>query len=104
MAGLAGFKKSFNEADPPRGDIHAVKIGFPVHGDDYEWMWVSLEAWRGASLVGHLENNPLRRKDLRKGSTVHVSEREVFDWAIVSRAGTLLNGAYTEKAQPSQSD
>ncbi len=104
LAGLAAFKKSFEEAAPPTGDIHAVKIGFPVHGDDYEWMWVSLEAWRGASLVGHLENNPLRRKDLRKGSTVHVSEREVFDWAIVSRAGTLLNGAYTEKAQPPQSD
>jgi uncharacterized protein YegJ (DUF2314 family) len=104
MSGLAAFKKSFKESDLPTGDIHAVKIGFPVHGGDYEWMWVSLEAWRGASLVGQLENSPIRRKDLHKGSTVHVSEREVFDWAIVSRSGALLNGAYTEKIQPPRND
>ena len=59
-------------------------------------MWVSLVAWRGQFLVGCLENTPVLRKDLHKGSRVEVSEGEVFDW-VISESGEVVEGAYTEQ-------
>jgi len=58
-------------------------------------MWVSLNAWRGESLEGRLQNSPILRKDLKKGARVHVTERQIFDWVIV-RQGDVVKGAYTE--------
>jgi len=96
---LAAFKKSFQEAESS-DDVHAVKIGFPVQGGKYEWMWVSLDAWSGASIVGRLENTPILRKDLSKGSKVRIREQDIFDWAISHRGG-IVKGAFTEEAMPS---
>ncbi len=97
---LPTFKKSFHERSQSGEDIHAVKVGFPVRGGTYEWMWVSLDAWRGKSIVGHLENTPVLRKDLQKGSRVQVDEGEIFDWVIAHR-GDVVRGAFTEsKAMP----
>lgn len=73
-----------------------MKVGFPAQGGKYEWMWVTLDAWRGQSLVGHLESSPVLRKDLSKGSRVQITEAEIFDWVIV-QSGDVLEGAYTEK-------
>ncbi|MEJ2718884.1 MAG: DUF2314 domain-containing protein, partial [Deltaproteobacteria bacterium] len=69
--------------------------GFEARGGDYEWMWVSLDSWKGSSIVGYVANSPVLRKDLRKGSKVQISESEIFDWAI-SQGGKLVQGAYTE--------
>jgi len=90
------FKKSFQQAGGSRRHVHAVKVGFSAQGSTYEWMWVSLVAWRGQFLVGHLENTPVLRKDLHKGSRVEISEGEVFDWVITER-GEVVEGAYTEQ-------
>jgi uncharacterized protein YegJ (DUF2314 family) len=46
-------------------------------------------------LVGHLENQPVLRKDLERGSTVHISEEDIFDW-VITRSGDVLKGAFTE--------
>lgn len=92
---LAAFKRSFQKNQDTDGPVHAVKIGFPAHGGQYEWMWVSLDAWRGRSLVGWLENSPVLRKDLQKGGTVHVTEEQIFDW-VIARDGRVLEGGYTE--------
>jgi len=94
---LPNFKKSFQTAGGAEDRIHAVKIGFPAEGGQYEWMWVSLEHWRGHSLIGHLENDPVLRKDLEKGSTVHISEEDIFDW-VITHGGDVLKGAFTEDA------
>jgi uncharacterized protein YegJ (DUF2314 family)/tetratricopeptide (TPR) repeat protein len=93
---LEVFKKSFQQTRHSGGAVHAVKIGFPAQGGVHEWMWVSLDAWRGRSLVGYLENTPVLRKDLVKGSRVQISEGEIFDW-VITRAGTVIDGAYTEE-------
>ena len=94
---LSVFKKSFQTAKDPSGQVHAVKVGFPVPGGSYEWMWVSLESWRGNSLAGRLENVPTLRKDLQKGGTVQISEAEIFDW-VITRGGSVMKGAFTEEA------
>ena len=90
------FKKSFQQANGSHRHVYAVKVGFPAQGGAYEWMWVSLVAWRGQFLVGRLENTPVLRKDLSKGSRVEVSEGEVFDW-VISESGEVVEGAYTEQ-------
>jgi uncharacterized protein YegJ (DUF2314 family) len=93
---LPVFKRSFQQGAGNGNGIHAVKVGFEARGGDYEWMWVSLDSWRGGSIVGHLANSPVLRKDLRKGSKVQISESDVFDWAI-SQGGKVVKGAYTER-------
>lgn len=94
---LPEFKKSFQSRRPESSsEIYAVKVGFPVHSGEYEWMWVSLEVWRGDSLVGHVENAPVLRTDLRKGSRVQINEAEIFDWVIITN-GARVKGAYTEE-------
>lgn len=90
------FKKTFQQANGTHRHVYAVKVGFPAPGGDYEWMWVSLTAWRGQFLVGNLENTPVLRKDLQKGSRVQVSEGEIFDW-VISDSGKIVEGAYTEQ-------
>lgn len=59
-------------------------------------MWISLDAWRGQSIVGYLENTPVLRKDLAIGSRVQITEGEIFDWVITS-SGDVLKGGYTER-------
>jgi uncharacterized protein YegJ (DUF2314 family)/tetratricopeptide (TPR) repeat protein len=92
---LPTFKKSFSERPRSGDEIYAVKVGFPVREGAFEWMWVSLDAWRGKSLVGRLENTPVLRKDLQKGGRVQVEEGEIFDWVIAHR-GAVVEGAFTE--------
>lgn len=100
---LSDFKVSFQTRSESREKIHAVKVGFPVQNGSFEWMWVSLDAWRGQSLVGYLENVPVVRKDLRKGSRVQISDGEIFDWVIM-QDGKVVKGAYTEKIDLSPRD
>lgn len=99
---LSLFKTSFIGASHSDTHVHAVKVGFPAQDSQFEWMWVSLEAWRGNAMVGRLENVPVLRKDLRKGSRVHITEGQIFDWAIC-REGHLLKGPYTELITRSRS-
>jgi uncharacterized protein YegJ (DUF2314 family) len=90
---LGAFRKSFEENRETL--VHAVKVGFPTQGGKYEWMWVSLDAWRSGSIEGHLENTPILRTDLLRGTRVQVTERDIFDWAI-AQGGSVVSGAYTE--------
>jgi uncharacterized protein YegJ (DUF2314 family) len=93
---LSIFKRSFQQAERADPRVHAVKIGFPAQGGQLEWMWVSLDAWQGEFLAGHVENTPVLRKDLEKGSVIKISEREIFDW-VITQEGKVLQGGYTER-------
>ncbi|MEW6350528.1 MAG: DUF2314 domain-containing protein [Thermodesulfobacteriota bacterium] len=93
--GLIEFKRSFLDQGHLEGAVHAVKVGFPVAEGEYEWMWVSLDKWTENLILGHVENDPVLRTDLSKGSRVEVEEGQVFDW-VIAREGRVLGGAYTE--------
>ncbi|MDQ7782609.1 MAG: DUF2314 domain-containing protein [Desulfomonilaceae bacterium] len=97
---LPEFKKSFQETRRSGTHVHAVKVGFPAQDGEFEWMWVSLDAWRGKSLVGHVENNPVLRKDLQRGSRVQINEGQIFDW-VVTHGGEIVKGPYTEDVEVS---
>ncbi len=90
------FRKSFQDSDLKNDNVHAVKVGFPAYDGQYEWMWVSLDAWRGQSLVGFLENAPILRKDLQKGAKVRINEAEIFDW-VIANDNNIVDGGFTEQ-------
>ncbi|MCX5872822.1 MAG: DUF2314 domain-containing protein [Deltaproteobacteria bacterium] len=96
LSSLDIFRKSFQDSSLTGEQVHAVKVGFPANGGQYEWMWVSLDAWTGKSLDGFLENAPVLRKDLQKGAKVSINEAEIFDWVIANGAN-ILEGGFTEK-------
>ncbi len=62
-------------------------------------MWVSLDAWKGKSIEGSLENAPLLRKDLCKGTKIRISEAEIFDW-VITQGNEILVGGFTEHIAP----
>ncbi len=92
---LTIFKQSF-ERKGNSHEVHAVKAPFPSPEGEVEWMWVTLERWRGKTLFGYLENMPVVRRDLRKGSRVRINETDIYDWVIM-KGGEVLHGAFTEK-------
>jgi uncharacterized protein YegJ (DUF2314 family) len=99
---LVNFKERFRIGHAGESEIFAVKVGFPSPAGDYEWMWVSLDEWRGSSLVGRLQNCPELRKDLEKGNPVNITEAQIFDWAVISRDQGIVQGAFTESVMSDQ--
>ncbi|MFH0959338.1 MAG: DUF2314 domain-containing protein [Pseudomonadota bacterium] len=93
------FRRSFQDSGLSINQTHAVKVGFPTQAGQYEWMWVSLDAWRGKSIEGSLENAPLLRTDLRKGIKVSINEAEIFDW-VITQGNEILEGGFTERIAP----
>ncbi len=92
---LPQFKKSFRNLGTKDNYVHAIKVKFDSETGDHEWMWVSLNTWKGRSVEGILENDPVLIKRLQKGSRVNITDQDIFDWAIVTD-GRLLDGGFTE--------
>jgi len=92
---LPHFKKSFRNLGMKDNYVHAIKVKFDSETGDHEWMWVSLNAWKGRSVEGVLENEPVLIKQLQKGSRVNITDQDIFDWAIVTD-GQLMEGGFTE--------
>lgn len=92
---LDDFRQSFENYSGEKGQVYAIKVGFPVPEGTREWMWVSLAEWRDGSVSGRLENTPVVRTDLYKGCPVQVDESDIFDW-VISSDGKIVNGAFTE--------
>lgn len=78
------------------GEMLIVKHGFPTGGDQHEFMWLSVNTWRGDRLTCQLMNSPEIRRDLRTGQIVELLEAELFDWAIMRPDGEI-EGGYTNR-------
>ncbi|MDQ1237972.1 MAG: hypothetical protein QG577_156 [Thermodesulfobacteriota bacterium] len=89
------FKRSFRREGTSDGRVHAVKVRFDSEQGEHEWMWVSLDTWKGRELEGYLANSPVLIKSLAKGSRINVSDKDIFDWVIMSN-GSVLEGGFTE--------
>lgn len=95
MRRLPYFKKSFRNMGTKHNYVHAVKVRFDSETGNHEWMWVSLDKWKGRTVEGFLENEPIHLKKLKKGNRINMSDRDIFDWVIVAD-GTILDGGFTE--------
>jgi uncharacterized protein YegJ (DUF2314 family) len=76
---LPSLRKEFNAGLQP-GEHLLLKAPFETSSGGREWMWVEVSSWKGDDIVGLLANEPEDVPGLRAGSTVKVSEKEVFDY------------------------
>jgi uncharacterized protein YegJ (DUF2314 family) len=98
---LPALRTAFNAGLEP-GERILVKAPFGRPDGGNEFMWVEVSSWKGEDIVGLLDNEPYYIPTLHAGSTVKVSEREVFDYLRYKADGTAEGndtGKEIEKAQ-----
>src|SRR5262249_4954356 len=71
----------------PTGSSLFVKYGLPIDGDRKEYIWAGVESWSDRQIRAKLENDPVRRADLRRGQDVELDEGDIFDWLITHSDG-----------------
>ncbi|HET9282445.1 MAG TPA: DUF2314 domain-containing protein [Candidatus Angelobacter sp.] len=58
-----------------------IQVKAPFKSDrGHEWMWVEINRWKGKTMTGTLQNDPVDVRDLHAGQIVEVNEDEVFDY------------------------
>jgi uncharacterized protein YegJ (DUF2314 family) len=71
------------------GEILMVKAGFAKPDGAKEWMWIEVTSWKGTTINGLLQNDPFEVPDLHAGQKVTVAQRDVFDYLLKRRDGTV---------------
>jgi uncharacterized protein YegJ (DUF2314 family) len=66
-------------------------------GNEYEQIFVKVNKYQDAYFFGTIASNPMGPIDFHAGDTIKVSEKQVFDWTIVSKDGEE-EGNYLGKA------
>jgi uncharacterized protein YegJ (DUF2314 family) len=78
-AKLPALHKALNAGLQP-GEYIDVKAPFPKSGGGDEWMWVEVTSWKGRTITGTLQSDPVYVQNLHGGQVVKVSEDDVFDY------------------------
>jgi len=93
QAELGDFIKAVGNPGP---DQHfAIRGSFPT-SEGPEYLWVRDVKFADGKFEGQLDQPPLLYHDAKKGDTVRVEKKDVFDWMI--RENGQIKGGYTEKA------
>lgn len=77
-AKLPALHQAFDAGLQP-GEYIDVKAPFKSDRGD-EWMWVEMSRWKGKTITGTLQNDPVDVRALHAGQIVEVNEDEVFDY------------------------
>jgi uncharacterized protein YegJ (DUF2314 family) len=78
------------------GENFSIKA--PVtHGDNTEFIWISVTSIEGERVYGTLANDPVDLGPLKLGSKVSVPIADLNDWGYIDRAGNMA-GAFTVEA------
>jgi uncharacterized protein YegJ (DUF2314 family) len=78
-AHLPRLHKAFDAGLRP-GEYIMVKAPFKQPDGGSEWMWVEVRSWKGQSIRGLLDNDPVRVPGLHGGQLVEVQETDLFDY------------------------
>lgn len=78
-AKLPDLRKAFDAGLAP-GEFIEVKAPFSTPHGEREWMWVEITSWKGTSIKGILDNEPVKIPSLHSGQIVEVQQEEVFDY------------------------
>lgn len=84
------------------GQILYVKHGFPTPDGSKEYMWLAVEQWTGAQVVGTLVNKPDEVPELELGQEVGIDEADIFDW-MIQLSADRREGGYTLDVANSES-
>ncbi|MBL9022875.1 MAG: DUF2314 domain-containing protein [Myxococcales bacterium] len=94
-AKLRALAPKMKNGPPPREQL-TVKAPFEADDGSIEWMWVSVTAWSGKTIVGSLNNKPQRVAKLGVGAKVEVSEDKIADYVWTRADGTKEGGESIE--------
>lgn len=89
-ASLSKLRAHFAKGVPP-GEQLGIKAPFR-EGNNTEWMWVDVVAWKGDVLDGTLDNEPGMVKNVKIGQRVKVKLSEVADYIHQRADGTREGG------------
>lgn len=78
-AKLPELHKAFDAGLRP-GEYILVKAPFKQPDGGNEWMWVEVRSWKGQTIRGLLENEPVGVPELHSGQLVEVQETDLFDY------------------------
>jgi uncharacterized protein YegJ (DUF2314 family) len=85
----AAFRLRGRYADgPPFGERLMVKAPFKTPSDNNEWMWLEVVRWKGGTIDGILQNDPVEVPDLKSGARVEVQADAIFDYLLVKADGS----------------
>jgi uncharacterized protein YegJ (DUF2314 family) len=80
------------------GENFAIKA--PVtHGDNTEFIWISVTSLEGERVYGELGNDPGNLGPLKFGSKVSVAVADLNDWCYVDPQGNVVGGFTIEAVQ-----
>ena len=96
--GLPDFIKEL--LSPKPGEGFAVKGAFKTPSG-LEYLWVRSPSYKDDEFTGTLDQVPIALPGKKKGDTVVVKKKDVFDWLIKDENG--IRGMETEKVLQSQS-
>ena len=80
-----------------------VKAPFETSDGGTEWMWIDVVGWKGSTIEGILQNDPVDVPDLVAGARVTAEESSIFDYIHVRRDGTR-EGNETSKFTTRETD
>ena len=93
VAELPDVKARFRTGLRP-GQILYVKHGFPTPDGSKEYMWLAVERWTAAQVIGTLVNEPDEVPELELGQEVAIDEADIFDW-MIQLSAERREGGYT---------
>lgn len=96
VAELPRVKARFQDGLKP-GELLFVKHAFPSPARAREYLWLVVNEWSGASLIGQLVSRPQRVAGLHQGQRVVVGEPDVFDW-LLQLPRQRQEGGYTTRS------
>jgi uncharacterized protein YegJ (DUF2314 family) len=73
-----------------------VKAPFAAPDGQVEWMWVEVDGFRGAEILGKLDNDPQYVPTLKLGSAVKVRAADVADYALF-RGDEIVEGNASQR-------
>ena len=76
---LPRLHKDFDAGLRP-GEYILVKAPFKHFDGGNEWMWVEIRSWKGHTIKGMLDNEPVKIPELHGGQIVEVQEGDLFDY------------------------
>src|SRR6266478_6367177 len=86
------FVAAFEKRQPDQ--VFGVKVPFQ-DGDDTEFMWISVSAIEGDSILGKLDNDPVDVKTVKAGDQVRIQLADLNDWAYMEE--NEMKGGFTVK-------
>ncbi|MDR3691460.1 MAG: DUF2314 domain-containing protein [Fimbriimonas sp.] len=92
QGGLPGFIKELQAPKP--GEGFAIKGAFKTQAGP-EYLWVKSPTYKDGVFEGKLDQVPMAVTGKKKGDTVRVPKKDVFDWLIKDDSG--IRGMFTDK-------